>query len=141
WSPITNAPVEPQPYVRTGPGTAADGGLKFNLNQLNQAYFDQLRSTVIAARDRGIYVSVMFFNSWGIGRYGPPHDTWPYHPFRSVNNVSGINGDPNGDNLGFEYHSNQIPAIVALQQTYVRKVIDTVNDLDNVLYEIGNEDD
>src|SRR6185436_8077382 len=55
--------------------------------------------------------------------------------------VSGINGDPNGDNLGFEYHSNQIPAIVALQQTYVRKVIDTVNDLDNVLYEIGNEDD
>jgi hypothetical protein len=141
WSPITNAPVEPQPYVRTGPGTAADGGLKFNLNQLNQNYFNQLRSTVIAARDRGIYVSVMLFNSWGIGRYGPPHDTWPYHPFRSVNNVNGINGDPNGDNVGYEYHTNQIPSIVALQQTYVKKVIDTVNDLDNVLYEICNEDD
>src|SRR6185503_20849040 len=71
-----------------------------------------------------------------------PHDqAWLYNPFRSVNNVNGINGDPNGDNIGFEYHSDQIPAITALQQTYVRKVIDTVNDLDNVVYEISNEDD
>src|SRR3954471_18954697 len=25
WSPRTGAPTEPQPYVRTGPGNAADG--------------------------------------------------------------------------------------------------------------------
>jgi hypothetical protein len=31
------------------------------------------------------------------------------------------------------------PAITALQEAYVRKVIDTVGDLDNVLYEISNE--
>jgi hypothetical protein len=30
-------------------------------------------------------------------------------------------------------------AVTQLQETYVRKVIDTVNDLDNVLYEIANE--
>ena len=30
-------------------------------------------------------------------------------------------------------------AITALQEAYVRKVVDTVNDLDNVLYEISNE--
>src|SRR5262245_42243764 len=53
YSPYINAFVEPQPYVRTGPGLAADGKLKFNLNQLNQAYFDQLRSLMIQARDRG----------------------------------------------------------------------------------------
>ena len=29
--------------------------------------------------------------------------------------------------------------MTALQEAYVRKVIDTVNDLDNVLYEITNE--
>jgi hypothetical protein len=28
---------------------------------------------------------------------------------------------------------------VAIQEAYVKKVIDTVNDLDNVLYEISNE--
>jgi len=32
-----------------------------------------------------------------------------------------------------------LPATTSLQETYVRKVIDTVNDLDNVLYEITNE--
>jgi hypothetical protein len=32
-----------------------------------------------------------------------------------------------------------LPAITSLQEAYVRKVVDTVNDLDNVLYEITNE--
>lgn len=142
WSPITKAPIEPQPYVRTGPDRAADGGLKFDLTRLNQAYFDELRARVIAARDRGIYVSVMLFNSWGISRYHniPPSTlTWPYHPFNKGNNVNGIDGDPNGDDLGLEYHTLQIPAITRLQETYVRKVVDTVGDLDNVLFEISNE--
>ncbi|MCH8149100.1 MAG: hypothetical protein IH987_14145, partial [Planctomycetes bacterium] len=52
---------------------------------------------------------------------------------------SWINGDPNGDGKGLETHTLQIPAVTALQEAYVRKVIDTVNDLDNVLYEITNE--
>ena len=140
WSPDIQAFIEPQPYVRTGPGNAADGSPKFDLSRLNQTYFDQLRSIVVAARDRGIYVSVMLFDSWGLGRY-INNSPWPYHPFRSTNNINGINGDPNGDGIGFEVHSNQIAAIVNLQRDYVRKVVDSVNDLDNVLYEICNEDD
>lgn len=56
----------PLPYQRTGPGTASDGAPKFNLNQFNQAYFDRLRSRVIAARDRGFYVSIMLFQGWSI---------------------------------------------------------------------------
>jgi hypothetical protein len=31
------------------------------------------------------------------------------------------------------------PAALAVQKAYVRKVVDTINDLDNVLYEIANE--
>ncbi len=38
-----------------------------------------------------------------------------------------------------EVHTLQIPAITAIQKAYVQKVIDTVNDLDNVPYEISNE--
>src|SRR4030095_10625902 len=110
YSPYINAAVEPQPYVRTGPGNAADGRPKFNLNQLNQAYFDQLRSVVVQARDRGIYVSVMLFNSWGISRYGgAEHNTWPYHPFKLTNNVNGIKGHPNGDNTRLEYYNRTTP--------------------------------
>jgi hypothetical protein len=140
WSPVTKAPIEPQPYVRTGPGKAADGGLKFDLNKLNQAYFDKLRNRVVAARDRGIYVAVMLFNVWGTSNYGAPNNvTWNYHPFHKANNINGIDGDPNGDGRGREYHTLRIPAITRLQEAYVRKVIDTVGDLGNVLYEISNE--
>ena len=35
---------EPMPYKRTGPGAAADGKPRFNLDQWNEAYFDRLRS-------------------------------------------------------------------------------------------------
>lgn len=142
WSPVTKAAIEPQPYVRTGPGTAAGGGLKFDLTRLNPAYFEELRARVIAARGRGMYVGVMLFNGWGVGVYqgSPPHDiTWDYHPFHKANNINGIDGDPNGDRRGLEYHGLQVAAITRLQETYVRKVVDTVNDLDNVLYEISNE--
>jgi hypothetical protein len=141
WSPITKAAIEPQPFVRTGPGKAANGGLKFDLNRLNQAYFDELRTGVLAARRRGIYVGVMLFNGWGVGVYqSRPHNiTWDYHPFNKANNIHGIDGDPNGDRRGVECHSLQLPAVTKLQETYVRKVLDTVHDLDNVLYEISNE--
>lgn len=139
WSPAMNDFIEPQPYVRTGPGAATSGGKKFDLGQLNQAYFDELRSRVIAARDRGFYVSVMFFNAWGIAEYPKHRDKWAFHPFHTANNINGIHGDPNNDGIGLEYHTLQIPAIKTLQETYVRKVVDTVNDLDNVLYEIKNE--
>ena len=55
------------------------------------------------------------------------------------NNINGINGDPNGDGRGIEIHTLHIPVVTELQEAYVRKVIDTVNDMDNVLYEIANE--
>jgi len=32
-----------------------------------------------------------------------------------------------------------VPAVTAIQEAYIKKVIETVNDLDNVLYEIANE--
>ena len=38
-----------------------------------------------------------------------------------------------------EIHTGRSQAITRLQRAYVRKVIETVNDLDNVLYEISNE--
>src|SRR5262245_33421075 len=56
----------PHPWKRTGPGIALDGKPQFDLNQLDPAYFDRLRSRVVAARERGIYVSVTLFEGWGL---------------------------------------------------------------------------
>jgi hypothetical protein len=49
--------------------------------------------------------------------------------------------DTNQDGSGAEAYDLSIPRITAYQEEFVRKVVDTVNDLDNVLYEIGNEGD
>jgi Family of unknown function (DUF6298) len=142
WAPWTTDMVKfhPLPYLRTGPGTALDGEAKFDLARLNQEYFDRLRSRVSAARDNGIYVAVMLFQGWSVEKKpDQPGNPWSGHPFHQKNNVNGIDGDLNGDGEGTEVHTLENPTITALQETYVRRVIDTVNDLDNVLWEVCNE--
>jgi len=130
----------PMVYERTGPGHAIDGAPKFNLTQFNPVYFDRLRSRVVAARDRGIYVMVMLFQGWSLeSKDNPSMNPWPGHPYHRANNINGINGDRNGNRHGEEIHTLTIPAVTRLQEAYVRKVVDTLNDLDNVLYEIANE--
>lgn len=130
------------PFDRTGPGTALDGGPKWDLTRFDQAYFDRLRSRVEAAGRRGMYVSVMLFNGFSVSHAkGDPRfrSAWSDHPFNAANNINGIDGDPNRDGKGEETHELRDPRALAVQEAYVRKVIDTVNDLDNVLYEISNE--
>jgi hypothetical protein len=124
----------PFPWVRTGPGMALDGKLRFDLHRFNQAYFDRLRARVIAAGNRGIYVSVMLFEGWGLQEW-----RWDGHPFNASNNINGVDGDINHDGRGTEVDTLLGPTVTRIQETYVRKVIDSVNDLDNVLYEIANE--
>ncbi len=129
----------PHPWLRTGPGAANDGEPKFDLTRFDPAYFDRLRSRVTAARDRGIYVSIMLFEGWE----NQFTDGWRNHPFHRDNNTNDIEADRDGDSYGLEYNTiDSSPMgrrVQELQQAYVRKVVDTVNDLDNVLYEIANE--
>ena len=142
WDPWASGQVaiEPVPYARTGPGNALDGKPKFDLTKFDPAYFDLLHSRVKAAHERGIYVSVMLFQGWSVERKGQVGNPWRGHPFNGANNINGIDGDLNGDGQGSEIHTLQAPErILDLQRAYLRQVIDTVNHLDNVLYEIGNE--
>jgi hypothetical protein len=126
----------PMPYQRPGPGLAGDGKPKFDLTLFNQAYFDRMRSRVMAARDNGIYASIMLFNGFSIeGKGNVGGDPWQGHPCNLKNNINGIDAGS-----GKAIHTLSNPAITARQEAYIRKVIDTVNDLDNVLYEISNED-
>lgn len=127
----------PQPFARTGPGKALDGKPKFNLKKFNPVYFDRLRRRITAAGERGIYVSVMLFEGWGL-QFSP--GAWESHPFNPKNNINPPRrGDMNKDGKGTEIHTLADKAVTALQEAYVRKTIDTVNGFDNVLYEISNE--
>ncbi len=127
---------DPMPYQRPGPGTALDGKPKFDVSLFNQAYFDRLRARVEAARQEGIYVSVMLFQGFSIeGKGNVGGDPWKGHPFNPENNLNGFDGGGRT-----KVHTLSDPATTARQEAYVRKVIDILNDLDNVLYEISNED-
>ncbi len=134
--------TEPMPYRRvTDNGQANDGGRKFDLNHFDQTFFDRLRSRVTEARERGIYVIVMLFQGWSIEDKGGRVNPWPYHPFHAANNVNGVDGDLNGDGKGSEVHTwlGEDHTITRRQREYVRRVVNAVADLDNVLYEIANE--
>jgi len=128
--------VGPHPFARTGPGNALDGQPKFDLTRFDPVYFERLRERVIAAGARGIYVSIMLFEGWGIQFI---EGALRQHPFHPDNNVNDIDGDLDGNGQGLEIHTLGIPAITRLQEAYVRKVVDTVNDLENVLFEVSNE--
>ncbi|MBM3473522.1 MAG: DUF4038 domain-containing protein [Armatimonadetes bacterium] len=139
WS-RTPTLFEPQPWERPGPELARDGRPKFDLTRWNEAYFARLRERIEAAMRHGIYCAVMMFEGWCIKCATPETDTWPYHPLHPDNNVNEITDDPvvaNG--RAWNVYSLACPQLLHWQKEFVKRVIDAVNDLDNVLYEICNE--
>jgi Family of unknown function (DUF6298) len=126
--------MTPQPWPRTGPGSAKDGKPKFDLSSFDQVYFDRLRDRVAAAGRAGIYASVMLFEGFSLHLTETP-DNIEGHPFHAANNVNDI-----GITSIVDYQVLPLnPGVKAIQQAYIGKVIDTVHDLPNVLYEVANE--
>lgn len=135
--------ASPPVFARTGPGLAIDGKPKFDLTKYNPGYFERLRKRVEEAGQRGIYVSIMLFNGWSLDRIdSKTGNPFPFNPYNIVNNINNIGAPetPGDYDDRPSLHSLMIsPELLAIQEKYVKKVIETVNDLDNVLYEIINE--
>ena len=142
WTPDTIS-FEPLPFLRTGPGKARDGKPKFDLTKFNPEYFNRLRQRVIDAGEKNIYVSVMLFQGWSLDRTGfGVGNPFPFLPYHAPNNINGISVPETKEDYDDKpsLHSLQVsPQLLKVQEAYVKKVIETVNDLDNVLYEIINE--
>jgi hypothetical protein len=122
---------QPFAWPRTGPGLASDGKPRFDLEKFDQTYFDRIRARVAAAGARGVYVAVTLFDGWDLANAYNAVDGG--FPPGTGNNVNGLTTDP------ARAQTLDDPAALRVQEAYVRKVIDTVNDQDNVLYEIANE--
>ena len=126
--------MTPQPWPRTGPGSAKDVKPRFDLSTFDQAFFGRLRDRVAAAGRAGMYASVMLFEGFSLHLTETP-DNIEGHPFHAANNVNDI-----GINSIVDYQVLPLdPGVEAIQNAYIRKVIDTVHDLPNVLYEVANE--
>jgi len=124
--------VTPQPWSRAGPGYASDGRLKFALTRFNQAYFDRLRDRVQQLNGAGIYAGVYLFSGEWLLRFRFPGDGYP---LTGSNNVNGVD-----DGGGTGSVTMSAPnALTDIQDAFVRKLIDTLNDLPNVLWIVSQE--
>jgi hypothetical protein len=126
--------MTPQPWARTGPGTAKDGKPRFDLERFDDAFFDRLRDRVAKAGEAGIYVGVMLFDGWAL-HLSPAPDQIEGHPFHAGNNINGVSAASINDLQVLPLD----PQVEVIQETYLRKVVDTVHDLPNVLWEVANE--
>lgn len=133
----------PAPYPRSGPGLALDGRPKLDLDHFDPVFFDRLRERVQAAGRSGIYVSVMLFEVYGFLSLtfdGQLHDNFAGNYFNGANNIQGVHVDTDGDGSGMEFFASAPgSALRTRQEEWVRKVIDTIGDQPNVIYELANE--
>lgn len=126
--------MTPQPWARTGPGFATDGKAKFDLERLDNEYFDRLRTRVVAAGKAGFYVGAMLFDGWALHLSPSPHNV-EGHPFHAANNINNVAITSVKDYMAIPLD----PQVRAVQETYIRHVVDTLHDLPNVLWEVANE--
>ncbi|GIK42454.1 MAG: hypothetical protein BroJett011_62870 [Chloroflexota bacterium] len=131
----------PPRYERTGPGNAADGGLKFDLDQINQDFLDRLYDRVAACAANGIYVTIQLFQGWQIEDKGGSDQPFDYHPYNAANNINSIDGDQDNDGDGTETHRSGAGNVtLSYQEDLVEEIVTLLNGFDNIIWEISNED-
>jgi hypothetical protein len=130
------------PWVRSSTQGASDGGNKFDLNTFNQPYFDRLRARALQLQQNGIYAIVQLFDGLQLtnARCGTTAPTGDGYPLTGVNNINGVDDGYTSGTGGVSSMTMSAPnAITAVQDAYVKKVVDTLNDLPNVVWEISEE--
>jgi len=138
---LANSPPDlaagPLPWLRTGEGNATDGKLKFDLAKFNPEFFDRLRKRTEALNNAGIYVGVYLFTGEWLNIFRCATDGYPY---TGANNINGVDDGYTDGKKGTGSITMTAPnAITRFQDAYVEKVIDTLNDLPNVLWIVSEE--
>ena len=129
--------VTPQPWLRTGPGKATDGELKFDLTKFDPRFFDTLRTRTEKLNKAGIYVGVYLFTGEFLNIFRCSTDGYA---FTGANNINGVDDAYTTGIAGNGSMEMTAPnRITELQDAFADKVIDTLNDLPNVLWIVSEE--
>ncbi len=119
------------PWLRTGPGRARDGGLKFDLSKWNPEYFARFKDFVGEAARRGIIVEVtLFCNPYRT------NERWTWFPCYKENNINGVGG---AISEFWQFMEEHDPTVFEFQKQFVRKMVLELNEFDNIYFEICNE--
>jgi hypothetical protein len=132
--------IAPYPYA-----PAPSDPSKVDLTQFNASFFTTLHAEALAAQNAGIYFSMMLFNGWSVNTPNcpagadPTYNGWATNPYNAVNNMNGIDGDPNNTGCGTAIHTLNDPNITLLEDAYAVHLVTVMNDLNNLIWEICNE--
>jgi hypothetical protein len=119
------------PFARTGPGKAVDGKPKFDLKKFDQSYFEQrLKPFLHEAAKRGIYVELTLFEGLRARR---DFQQSLYAEQNNINRLDLQRGKATSDT------ALENPRLMAVQHTYIDKVLAETAQFRNVIYEIANE--
>ena len=116
------------PWARSATPGATDGGNKFDLSEFNPEYFARLRDFVAQASQRDIVVEFVLFC--------PFYDEklWAVNPMNTANNVNGI-GKCGREEVYTLLHKD----LLGVHEAFVRKAVPSLNEFDNIYFEICNE--
>jgi len=116
------------PWARSNTPAYANGGNKLDLTKWDAAYFARLRDFVAQASKCGIVVELVLFCPFY------EDQMWNLSPMNAANNINGI-----GTMKRTEVYTLKYPDLLAVQDAMVQKIVEELNDFDNVYYEICNE--
>jgi hypothetical protein len=141
WGAVTNTSVPEAeqwdhdiltPYVRTGPGEAADGRPQLDLDQLDPEYFAVLEDALAYAEARGIVVQVLLLDCWHAG-FGRSHGFDLLDFFQVGNNVNGVSfaSEEEWFDVGGPIYARNV--------AFVEQVVERLGGHANVIWETCNE--
>ncbi len=116
------------PFVRSGPGRALDGELKYDLDQFNPEFFERLHAFVSLASEYGIIVEIVLLS------HTYTDAVWALNPLNPNNNINGLADFPWPD-----YLTLRQSVVVERQKAVIRQIVEELNPYDNIIYEICNE--
>lgn len=116
------------PWARSTTSGYLDGGNKFDLKEWDPRYWSRLTDFVTEAGSRGVVVEVNVFSTFY------DNSSWSASPMNASNNINGIGAVAH--NEPFTLKNAELTAI---EDAYVKKLVETLRDFDNVYYEICNE--
>jgi len=109
-------------------------GKKYDLRQFDDDFFARLRAIVKRAEELGIVCQVCLFDRCGLSV--ADRRAWENNPYNADRNVNGFFKDSGN---GYPRFCRVEGAPAEINAAYIAKVVDTLGDCSNVIYEIINE--